>query len=121
MLKYRFTLNLLHPLTCISYRPISITPILAILVKKSVAKDCLYPTLLHPNHSHQFHDQFAFRPTESTTAAIIYLFHTLAELLQTNHYVHAIALDFSKASDSVRRHSLASNWLISHCLTFTGG
>jgi len=52
--------------------------------------------------------------------------HTLTELLQTNDYIHVIALDFSKACDSVRRHSLASkltnftlpdhlyNWIVNY-------
>ena len=38
----------------------------------------------------------------------VYLLQTLTELLQINDYVHVIALDFSKASDSVRHHSLVS-------------
>ena len=96
------------PLTCSDYRPIFITPILARRMEKSIVKDFLYPILVHPDHCHLFHDQFAFRPTGSTTAALIYLLHTLTELLQTNDYVHVIAFDFSKAFDSVRHHSLAS-------------
>jgi len=85
------------PHTCSDYRPISITPILARLNATSVVKDYLYPTLTHPDYSYLFHDQFAFRPTSSTTAAPIYLLHTLTDLLQTHDYVHVIALDFSKA------------------------
>jgi len=96
------------PLTCSDYRPISITPILARLMEKSIVKDYLYPTFMHPDYSYLFQDQFAFRPTGSTTAALIYLLHTLTELLQTHDYVHVIALDFSKAFDSVRHHSLVS-------------
>jgi len=42
------------------------------------------------------------------TVALIYLLHTLIELLQTHDCVHVIALDFSKAFDSVRHHSLVS-------------
>jgi len=95
-------------MTCSDCRPISITPILARLLEKSIVKDYLYPTLVHPDHSHRFHDQFAFRPTGSTTAALIHLLHTLTELLQTNDYVHVIAFDFSKAFDRVRHYSLAS-------------
>jgi len=88
--------------------PISITPILARLMEKSIVKEYLYPILLYPDHTHQFHDQSAFRPTGSTSAAVIYLLHTLTELLQTNDYVHVIAFDFSKAFDRVRYHSLAN-------------
>ena len=63
---------------------------------------------MHPDYSHLFQDQFAFRPTGSTTVALIYLLHTLTELLQTQDYVHVIALDLSKAFNSVRHHSLVS-------------
>jgi len=77
-------------------------------MEKSIVKDYLYPTFMHPDYSYLFQDQFAFRPTASTTAALIYLLHTLTELLQTHDYVHVIALDFSKAFDSVRHHSLVS-------------
>jgi len=77
-------------------------------MEKSIVKDYLYPNLLHLDYSHLFQDQFTFRPTGSTTAAVIYLLHTPTELLQTNDYVHVIAFDFSKAFDRVRHHSLAS-------------
>ena len=77
-------------------------------MEKSIVKKFLYPILTHPDNSHLFQDQFAFRPTGSTTAALIYLLHTITELLQTHDYVHVIALDFSKAFDSVRHHSLIS-------------
>ena len=77
-------------------------------MEKSIVKDYLYPILMHPDYSHLFQDQFAFRPTGSTTAALIYLLHTITELLQTHEYVHVIALDFSKAFDSVRHYSLVN-------------
>ena len=63
---------------------------------------------MHPDYSYLFQDQFAFRLTGSTITALIYLLHTLMELFQTNDYVHVIALDFSKASDSVNHYSLVS-------------
>ena len=95
-------------------------------MEKSIVKDYLYPTLMHPDYTYLFQDQFPFRPTGSTTATLIYLLHTLTELLQTQDYVHVIALDFSKAFDSVRHHSLVSklanftlpdklhNWLVNN-------
>ena len=63
---------------------------------------------MHLNNSHLFEDQYAFRPTGSTTATLIYLLQTLTELLQIHDYVHVIARDFSKAFDSVRHRSLVS-------------
>ena len=53
-------------------------------------------------------DQCAFRPTGSTTAALIMILQTLTGLLDTNDYVTIIALDFSKAFDTVRYSSLAA-------------
>jgi len=51
-------------------------------------------------------DQFAFRPTGSTTAAIIYLLHTVTSMLASNPYVIVISLDFSKAFDTVRQSTM---------------
>ena len=71
-------------------------------------------------------DQFAFRPTGSTTGALTQLLHTVTHMLQTEPYVHVIALDFSKAFNAVRHHTLLAkfldlpisdctyNWLLEH-------
>ena len=48
--------------------------------------------------------KFNFRATGSTTGAVIYLLHVFTELLQSNDYIHVIALDFSKDFDNVRHH-----------------
>ena len=53
-------------------------------------------------------DQYAFRPSGSTTAAFISLIHKITNLLQKYPYVHVIALDFSKAFDTVRHSTLAA-------------
>ena len=86
-----------------------------------------------------FHDQFAFQPTGSTTAALIQLLHTITTLLATHPYVIVYALDFSKAFDSVRHSSVLNkysrmnlsdniyNWIEnffrdhSHCTRFGDG
>jgi hypothetical protein len=83
-------------------------------------------------------DQFAFRPTGSTTAALITILSHITELLSTHPYVIMISLDFSKAFDSVRHGCLldkmasliipdqAYNWMVkyfenrSHCTRFGG-
>jgi len=46
-------------------------------------------------------DQHAFRPTGSTIAALISQLHTVTQMLITNSYVIVIAMDFSKAFDTV--------------------
>jgi len=63
------------------FRPISITPVLTRLVEKTVVRSFLYPAFLKPPPSLSFQDQYAFRPTGSTTAAIIsYLSSTISPL-----------------------------------------
>jgi Reverse transcriptase (RNA-dependent DNA polymerase) len=71
-------------------------------------------------------DQFAFRPTGSTTAAVIFLLQKVTDILEKWPYVHVIALDFSKAFDSLSHVSLTKklattalpdyvyNWMISY-------
>ena len=91
---------------------------------------------MSPPTTLQFDDQFAFRPTGSTTAAIISLLNTIINLLSSEPYVVVISLDFSKAFDTVRHSSLLQklaqldlpdhiyNWLAdffsnhSHCTVF---
>jgi len=52
------------------FRPISVTPVL----EKTVVQSFIYPA--YSNHQHlTFDDQYAFRPTGSTTAAIISILH----------------------------------------------
>jgi len=69
---------------------------------------------------------YSFRPTGSTTAALIFILHTVARLLTTHPYVVVIAIDFSKAFDNVRHSTLLNkmadldipddvyNWLVSY-------
>jgi len=96
-----------HPVECKDFRPISVTPVLSRVMERFIVRSDLYPVLVHSDFSHLFSDQFAFRPSGSTTAAHIYLFHQLTHLLQKYEYVHLIALDFSKAFDSVKHSTLA--------------
>jgi len=66
------------------FRPISITPILTRIMEQSVVRNFLYPAFLSPPSSLTFSDQFAFRPTGSTEAAIITFLHTVTDLLRSN-------------------------------------
>ena len=114
------------PLTCQDFRPISVTPVLSRLFEKEFVRQIIYPVLVHPNYTQQFSDQFAFRPTGSTTGALTQLLHTVTDMLQTEPYVHVIALDFSKAFDTVRHQTLLAkcsdlpipdctyNWLLEY-------
>jgi len=98
----------------------------------------LYPAFLDPPDELVLANQFAFRPTVSTTAVIISLFHKITTLLASEPYVIVLALDFSKDFDrvchSMLMEKMASlnlpdhvyNWLTdfiqhhSHCVKFRG-
>ena len=85
-------------------------PVLSRSLEKYVVLNNIYPALRNPppQLNFEFEDQFAFRPTGSTTAAIIAILHTVRSMLSTNEYVHVFAFDFSKAFDSVRHSTLIS-------------
>ena len=51
-------------------------------------------------------DQYAFRPTGSTSAATIAILQSVTDLLSSNQYVIVLALDFSKAFDTIRQDTL---------------
>jgi len=88
------------------YWPISVTPVLTRMTERIVVQRYIYPTFSAPPPTLQYSDQYAFRPTGSTTAAIIYLLHTVISLLSTEPYVIVLSLDFSKAFDTVRHLTL---------------
>jgi hypothetical protein len=124
------------PVSCADFRPISITPILCRVLEKLVVKSFIYPLYELPQYQELFSDQFAFRPTGSTTAALVSLFHHISDMLSIHTHVHVISLDFSKAFDTARHSSLASklatlplpdciyNWLLNflsnrqHCTKY---
>ena len=96
----------------------------------------IYSALQDPPEGLDFNDQFGFRPTGSTVAALIALQHTVLSMLSTNAYVRVFALDFSKAFDTVRHSVLMEkmaklrdevyNWIKdffdshSHCTKYSG-
>ena len=131
--------KLTNPQLNSDYRPISITSVLSRITERMVVQNYVYPSLISPHPDLSFQDQYAFRHTGSTTAvtaAIITLMQVVTTLLKDNTYVRVIALDFSKAFDTVRHASLADklskldmpgcvhNWLLSfitsrsHCTSF---
>ena len=65
--------------------PISITPGLSRLLDRL---DVRMFILLQPHLSLDFTDQFAFRPSGSTTAAIVAMLHTVRSMMADNDYVH---------------------------------
>jgi len=85
------------PKSVTDFRPISVTPILSRLAEKIVVKKWLRPSI--PTES--INDQYAFKPTGSTTGALIHLTHFSTKMLETNSYVRCLLIDFSKAFDVV--------------------
>ena len=79
------------------------------MLEKLVVKQFLYPVLtLSPYNlpsGVMFSDQFAFRPTGSPASALISLFDNISSRLSMSSYVRVIALDFSRAFDTVRHSS----------------
>jgi len=90
------------------FRPISVTPVLSRILERFIVKKYIYPALLQPHSPLDFSDQFAFRPSGSTTAAIVGLLHTVRAMLSENDYVHVFSFDYSKAFDTVRHATLMS-------------
>jgi len=95
-----------HPTQPNEYRPISITSALSRSLERRIVRAYIYPAILQPPVHLYFADQFAFRPTGSTVAALITLIHTVTTMLSDGPYVHVFSLDFSKAFDTVRHATL---------------
>jgi len=66
------------------FRPISVMPVLSRTLERFVVRTYIYPALLQPCQTLDFSDQFAFRPSGSTTAAILALLHTVRTMLDEN-------------------------------------
>ena len=114
------------PTTPSDYRPISLTPIITRIMEKLLIKHHLSKILEQPSCRDSFRDQFAFRRTGSTTAALIAIIQEITNMLDTCHSVRLIALDFTKAFDTIRHiglfNKLASfpindsvyNWMVEY-------
>ena len=89
-------------------RPISVTPILSRLFERLIVRKFILPALPMPILS----DQFAFRPTGSTTAALVYVLHHITRMLEDNAYVRCLFIDYSRAFDTIN-HDLLIRKLIS--------
>jgi len=82
-------------------RPISVTPIMSRITERLIVYKYLLPAL----PSDKLIDQFAYKPTGSTTAALIAITHHVTRLLESSSYVRCILIDYSKAFDSIN-HSV---------------
>ena len=62
------------------FRPMSVTQVLSRSLEKNVVRHHIYSALRDPPPQLNFEDQYAFRPTGSTTAAIIAILHTVRSI-----------------------------------------
>ena len=90
------------------FRPISVTSIFSRLTEKLVVRDFLLPCIT-PQF---FSDQYAFKPTGSTTCALIDLTYNIQMMLEKCKYVRCVFIDFSKAFDVVDHRILLEKLLI---------
>ena len=109
------------PIGFSDFRPISVTPHLSRIAEKVIVRRWLQPAIPVDN----ILDQFAFKPSGSTTAALVYFTHQLTKMLEQNDYVRCLMIDFTKAFDTVDHvillHSLSQlslpgiviNWICS--------
>ena len=91
-----------RPSMLTDYRPISVTPLLARTLERLIVKKYISPAI----ENYGCADQYAFRPTGSTTCALVHLLHRVTALLETCNYVRCLLIDFSKAFDVVDRSIL---------------
>ena len=66
------------------FRPIAVTPHLSRLAEKLIVRRWLRPALSFE----QLKDQYAFKDTGSTTAALVHFMHRVTEMLETNDFVN---------------------------------
>jgi hypothetical protein len=84
-------------------RPISVTPILSRIVEKFIVRKFLWPQL----DDNLMGDQFGFRPTGSTTAALIHMMHFVFTSFNSgSDYVRCLLIDYSRAFDMVNHQIL---------------
>jgi len=73
------------------------------IVEKLVVKNYLTSVL----HCPLFHDQYAYKPTGSTTCALVDFTYRIHMLLASNQYVRCVLIDYSQAFDMVDHAILA--------------
>jgi hypothetical protein len=117
-------------------RPISVLPILSRTLERLVVHNYLNPAFCNLPNSLSIFNQFAYRPTSSTTAALAVMLAHITDLLVDHQHVFVITFDYSKAFDTLRHTSVAAklslldlpysiyNWILdflsnrSHCTRF---
>lgn len=96
-----------NPKELSDFRPISVTPLLSRIVERIIVNKYILPIL----PADRLADQFAYRPTCSTTAALVALDHHVARHLESTSYVRCLTIDYSKAFDCIS-HPILFNKLL---------
>ena len=96
--------------------PISTSPVLTRIMERTLVQRYIYPAIQQPLACLTFDEQCVFRPTGSTAAAILTILHKVTHLLLlvNNSYVIVIAIDCSKAFDTVRHSTCWQSPVVSH-------
>lgn len=82
-------------------------PVLYHIPDRIIVYTFIYPSLIQPPIVSLISEQFAFRPSVTTTATTISIIHHASTLLTTNPMsLSDISIDFWKAPDCVRHHIL---------------
>jgi hypothetical protein len=107
-------------------RPISVLSVLSRVTERLAVRAFLQPAFDSIPPPLKIDNQFAYRPTSSTTAALIAILSKVTELLKTNDYVYCLTFDYSKAFDTLSHMSVANklsqldiphfmyNWIIDY-------
>jgi len=86
-----------HPKEPSDFRPVSVTPLLSRITERLIVNKFLLPIL----PADMLRDQFAYRPTCSTTCALVALDHHVAQYLETFSFVRCLTTDYSKAFNTI--------------------
>src|SRR6218665_1371468 len=99
------------PKTQADYRPISVLPILSKVVERFIVQRFIYPSFDYLPPPRSLKDQFAFRPTGSTTATVIAVLDNITEMMDENKYVLVVSMDYTKSFDSIRYDAVSETLL----------
>ena len=77
------------------------------MVERFIVQRFIYPSFDDLSPPRSLKDQFAFRPTGSTTAAVIAVLDNITEMMADNKFVLIISTDYTKAFDSIRHEAVA--------------